>query len=210
MALPFPLRDVGKLFGIFMVCIGSVGWGSGFYFANPIWLAAGHPVIHLLGRLAVILGPVFVISGVVLYLFFSYGDIEGHEEVGDEPMRRLAGRRKAVVALMLLSLAVAGAYGVAASYMQPQFALVDVRLVNANSNGAGCWGMQSVGASYTVVNYGPVAGYATVRVSGGTYVIGEQTYYAPAGGSVTGEISGSVPCSTAFETVAAIVAIRGS
>jgi len=207
--VPFPLRDVGKLFGIFIVCLGAVGWGSGFYFAQPVWLATGHWVIHLLGQLALVLGPVFVITGILSYLFFSYGNIKGHEQ-RDVLVRRFSGRRKLIVSGFIVAIAVAGAYGVYAISQLPLFTLADVQVMSAHSAGVGCWGTQVVGASFTVVNSGSIAGYADVRVSGGTYVVGEQAYYVPAGGSVRGSINGSVPCNVVFETVAVIVAVRGS
>ena len=207
-AVPFPLRDMGKFFGIFVVCLGAVGWGSGFYFAQPVWLATGHPVIHSLGYLALVLGPVFVISGIISYLFFSYGTIKGYEQHG-ELMRRFGGRRKVFVSALLVAVAAVGVYGVIAANQQPQFALDDMVVADAHSQGVGCWGTQVVGAAFTVVNSGPASGYIDVRVSGGIYVIGEQTYYVPAGGSVRGSINGSVPCNAMFTTVAAIVAVRG-
>ena len=82
---------------------------------------------------------------------------------------------------------------------RPKITMTDIALENATpSCGIIFHNPQSVGASFTLVNTGNGNGFAVVDMDGGTTPIGQNTYYVPAGQSVTEVFYVSVDCSSSF------------
>jgi hypothetical protein len=64
-----------KILGIFNVGLGLAGWVLGFFFSQPSYLAAGHTALYSLGQIAVILGPLIMITGVIMFALSTYHKI---------------------------------------------------------------------------------------------------------------------------------------
>jgi hypothetical protein len=55
---------------VIIVILGLVGWVLGFIFTQPYWYETGHSVIYTYGQLAMKIGPIVAIIGLILFVLF--------------------------------------------------------------------------------------------------------------------------------------------
>jgi uncharacterized membrane protein len=75
------LTKLGIIFGIVIIGLGLVGWFSGIIFSQTYYYETGHTVLFALGQLAVIVGPVIIFVGVILFAVSMFYDISRKREL---------------------------------------------------------------------------------------------------------------------------------
>jgi hypothetical protein len=103
----------------------------------------------------------------------------------------------AIIVVVIVIVSVVAWYTVLSP--RPKITMTDVVPTNAVPRcGVFIHNPQSVGAQFTLVNTGNADGFAIVNMNGGATPLAQNTYFVPAGQSVTKTLFTDVDCSSSY------------